>query len=135
MRFMKAQLSLEYLLLVGLILMLLAPVFYYAFSTSTQTIKMNEADNFVKSIANTADTLYSLGPGSQDSIEINVPKGTKNITLKNKEVLLIIYIFNGEAYISADTKTNISGNITTKSGSYHITLKNENNTIKVTSGY
>ena len=132
---MKSQISLEYLLLVGLLLAVLSPIFYYSFSTSTQTIKMNQASNLVKKIANTADTLYALGPNSQDTIEIIVPGGVENITIDNKEVLLAINLFKGISYIGMDTKTNISGTINTKAGDYHITLKNENNTIKVTSGY
>ncbi len=131
----RAQIALEYVILVGLVLALLTPVFYFSFTTSVQTIKMNEASNLVKRIADTADTLYALGAGSQDTIEINVPGGVQSISLGNKEVLLKIKIFEGVSDISMNTKTNISGTLSTKSGTYHITLKNENNTIKVTSGY
>ncbi|MFH1249236.1 MAG: hypothetical protein V1660_03720 [archaeon] len=129
---MKAQISFEYLLMVGLIILLLGPVFYYSFSTSVQTIKMNEADNLVKSVANTADTLYSLGIGSQDTIQVKVPGGVRNITISGKEIVLTLSIFNGNSQISQETKGNITGSIPIKEGTYHVTIKNENNTIQVT---
>ena len=132
---MRGQISFEYLLLTGLIMLFLAPIFYYSVYTATYNIKMNEASNLVKSIADTADILYSLGPDSQNTIEITMPSGVQNMSINNTEVLVVIQIFKGVSYIGMDTKTNISGNISTKSGTYHITLKNENNTIKVTSGY
>jgi uncharacterized protein (UPF0333 family) len=128
----KAQLSIEYLILTGIILIFLLPILYYAFSNSIQNLKMHQANELVKRIAETADTLYILGPGSQDTIKVIVPGGVENITFGNRQVYLRIKIFTNVSDVIAETKANINGSIKTKAGSYFIKIKNEDDVIQVT---
>lgn len=127
----KAQVSMEYLMITGIILLALIPVFYYAVSATTQTIKINQASEAVTKIRETADTLYIFGSGSQDTIKINLPGGVKNITFSGKDINLKLEIFKKVSDISEKSKGNITGSINNKRGIQYITLKNANNVIQI----
>ncbi len=131
----KAQVAIEYILLIGLIVAVIIPIFYYSLSTITQNIKMNRAYAMVNKIVETADMLYALGPGSQEVIVIEIPGGVKNITIQGKEINARLMIFSNVSDINAISKANMSGTLVTKAGSWHILMKNEDNTIKISSKY
>ena len=131
----KAQVSIEYILLIGLIIAAITPLFYYSISTITQNTKMNRAYSLVNKIADTADMLYALGPGSQEVIVIEIPGGVESITIQGKEVNVRMVLFSKASDISAVSKANMTGSLVTKSGSWHVLIKNEDNTIKISNKY
>ena len=134
-KFKKAQVALEYLLLIGLILALLLPFFYYSFVPITQNTQMSKSTILVNSVTETADVLYSLGPGSQDVILIDMPGGVENVTIQNKEIILKVRIFSGVSDIIGESKADLNGTLNIKSGSWHVLIKNENNTIQISNKY
>ena len=122
----------EYLVILGLILALLIPVFYYSVSSFNKSISLNQAGEMVNRIADTADFVYALGPGSQDTLRVIVPGGVESISIQGREILLKIRIFGAVSDVLAFTKGNVNGSITIKSGSSIIKIKNEDNVIQIT---
>ena len=131
----RGQVALEYMLLIGLIIAVILPLFYYSFSTITQNTQMAKASTMVNTIVETADTLYALGSGSQELIVIEVPRGVENITIQGKEIIVKIRIFSGLSDVSAKSKTNMTGTLNKTRGSWHVLIKNENNTIQISNQY
>jgi len=131
----KSQISIEYILLIGLILAAVLPIFYYSFTTINNHTKMNKASMIVIKVVETADMLYALGPGSQEAIVIEIPSGVENITIQGKEINLKLRIFTKVSDIFAVSKTNMAGTILATPGSWHILMKNENNTIQISNQY
>ena len=82
----KAQSSLEYLILIGILLVITIPLFYYAINKSYETIKINQAEDFVSSLTKAADEVYSLSPGTKKHIIVNIPGGTQNIEITENEI-------------------------------------------------
>lgn len=120
---MRAQISMEYLILIGLVFIAVIPLFYYAMTESGKNIQMNQANDIVNTLAKTADTVYALGPGSQKLVEITIPGGVESVTIVGNEISLKLRIFGGIADIYAETKANVTGTITTTSGIHHVTVK------------
>jgi uncharacterized protein (UPF0333 family) len=131
----RAQVALEYLLLIGIVIAVTVPFFYYASTTMTQNIKMNEAATAVNKIVETADFLYALGPGSQEEILVKFPKGTKLIVIEGKEIILKLEIFEDVSDVVGYSKANMEGDLIAKSGPWHIILENEDNTIQISNKY
>jgi len=126
-----AQISIEYILLIGIVLAAVLPIFYYSFTTINDNTKMNKASMVANQVAETADMLYALGPGSQDVVVLDIPAGVYNITISNKEINLKLRIFKKVSDIGAVSKANMTGTIPVMSGTQHILMKNENNTIQI----
>lgn len=128
----KAQVSVEYILIIGLILLTLTIAvviaFYYS-STAQHQIRMNQIDKIGKKIADTSDSIYYLGAPSKATIELNMPEKVKDITIfrttapskdfiqftyygTNQDTIAIYYIqgrFNGttEQYLDTPKFTNM----------------------------
>ena len=61
----KAQMATEYMVIVGLVLVVTIPLFYYAIRESNTNIQINHANDAMSTFAKAADTVYSIGPGTQ----------------------------------------------------------------------
>lgn len=119
---MKSQASMEYLTIVGLILVFLIPIFYYASSTSSTVIIKNEAKDAVKSLSKTVDFVYSLSPGTKSYVWITIPGGVINTSVSNNEVGLTLD-YGGISEIFYETKANVSGGFPSAKGTYKIEVE------------
>ncbi|MBI2545680.1 hypothetical protein HYV81_00705 [Candidatus Woesearchaeota archaeon] len=119
----RGQVSFEYIVIAGILLVITLPFFYYAFSESNTAIKLNQADDAVKSIARAADTVYSLGPGSKLFVVVSIPDGVQNTSITSKTVQLQLSIYGGVSDIYANTKANLTGSIPTARGTYKLSLE------------
>ncbi|MDP6585439.1 MAG: hypothetical protein QF535_12350, partial [Anaerolineales bacterium] len=99
------------------------PIFYYAIDQSSSTINLNQADDAVNTIANAADRIYSLGPGSRDYVWITLPHTMKSSAILQKEILIVIDNKGQSSDIHMSTIANLSGNLPTTAGTHRIALE------------
>ena len=123
----RAQVSIEYLIMTGIVLVILIPLIYYAFSEYNASISLNEAGETVDSLKAIADQVYIMGPGSKQYTTINIPGGVENITLENNEILLKIHMFGAVSDIHKKTKGNVTGIINATKGTYIISAESLDN--------
>ncbi len=112
----RAQVSVEYIILIGVLLMITIPIFYYALNTSSQTIRLNQAEDVIESIVNAADNVYALGPGTKNYVWVHIPSGVQSFSIggtDNKEFMLKLQIFSGVSDFHVDSKASLvaSGDI------------------------
>ncbi len=129
----RGQVSIEYIMITGLLLLVTIPLFAYAFVEVSRSVQMNHAEDAVNTLANAADTVYSLGPGSKKYVWITTPGGVTqscvgsvegSLTCTNsKEVSMKMYIFGGESDVFAKTKPTIVGSIPTAKGPHRIAVE------------
>ncbi|MBI2672273.1 hypothetical protein HYX16_05040 [Candidatus Woesearchaeota archaeon] len=120
---MKGQASFEYVIMVGVVLVLLIPIASYVIYHSSQTIKINQADDAVKSIAKKADTVYALGKGSKSFVSVILPSGIINTSINNNDIIIVLSIYGGKTEIIAHTKANLVGSLPTLKGSLTIPIE------------
>lgn len=125
----KSQISLEYIFIIGFLLMAMIPIFYYAITQSSSTINLNQADDAVNTIANAADRIYSLGPGSRDYVWVTLPNTMKSSTISQKEIMIIIDNKGQSSEIHTSTIANLSGNLPLTAGTHRIALEMMDNGI------
>ncbi len=119
----KGQVATEYLLLIGVAFFVVIPIFYYALTNSSESIRMNEASNFVETIARTANVVYALGPGSQDYIEVTMPGGVESVSFERNEIILKIKIFGDVSDVFAESKANLTGTLLVSDGVRHVYIR------------
>lgn len=125
---MKGQIATEYIILVGILLVALIPVFYYTFSESSRTTRINQANYAVNSLASKAESVYALGTGSRDYVWISIPSGVKSYSLNNGTIVLSFYNLGD---VLATTKANISGTIPVVAGTYRLSIEMMNNNVVI----
>ena len=119
----RGQASFEYVILVGTLLVILIPLFYYAINQSTETIKLEQAEDTVYSLTKAADEIYSLGPGSKKYVWITIPGGVQSTQIVSTEIIMQISIFGETSDIISISNAPLSGEIPTNKGIYKIAVE------------
>ena len=119
----RGQTSIEYLILIGFILIALIPIFYYALSESSNTVRLNEAEDSVNTLAKAADSVYALGPGTKNYVWVNFPGGIDSISFSDKRVLIKLNIFGGLSDIYVESKAELTGSISITQGGHRIKVE------------
>ena len=116
----------EYLLIVGLLLVVLVPLFLLSLNSATTSIRFNEAEEAVEQIATTADNLYKFGGGKQ-TIFVTIPSGVNSSRVNTNSVVLTL---DGGDFVAFTTAT-LNGSVPTTEGYKQITLEVIGNTVQI----
>jgi uncharacterized protein (UPF0333 family) len=85
----RGQIATEYLILIGIILLLLVPataIYFKYIQNSNYSTSLAEAQDAVNTLIIESEELYYL-PGSQKIITLNFPDRVENFTISNKELI------------------------------------------------
>ena len=126
---MKAQVATEFLVIVSVSLIILIPIIYFAFFYAFESTTSSEVQRTANNIADTADYIYSLGNGSQATIQVSIPQGVINSSVTNKTISFKIGNRAGISDVIAVTKANVVGTVPSSVGIYKIKLQNLNGLI------
>ena len=110
MKFMdnKGQMSVEYLLIVLVIILVLAivtlPLISNSIDASNDVSHSSDAKVSSTTLANAADTVYSNGPGAKRTVSFFIPETTE-IQFSGKKVIIPITLSNGtKQYVNSSTQ-------------------------------
>lgn len=123
---MRGQAALEYLVMLGLLLVVLMPVWVYVNSASTQEkleSRVSSAKYAAQRIAEAADAVYVQGPPAKLSIYVNIPDGTKDVFFSEREITFRIASAGGYSDAFAQTLGPMQGNVTTAAGQQKIVVQ------------
>jgi uncharacterized protein (UPF0333 family) len=119
----KGQVSTEYVLIIGMVMLVSLPIIYFALRESNTYIQLNKANDAVLTLAKSADSVYALGPGSKKMISINMPGDVRGYSLANKSVNIQMYVFGGLSDVFATTKADLTGLIPISRGEQRIIVE------------
>ena len=126
----KAQVSMEYLVIVGFVVVLVIPmmlIFYtYADRTEDEIIS-NQVQKIGLKIGDAAESMYYLGEPSRTKIRSYFPKNINNITIGNNEILFIIHTKEGDDHIVIYTPVPVQGSLDTHAGYHNINVRSMGN--------
>ena len=109
----KAQASMEYLLVVGLVILVILPsiyIFYSYSQRSNEEIAQGQVNKFGTQIIDAAEKVYYLGGPSKTTLDLTMPKGVRNMEIWcNQE--LVFFLADGSE-IAFKSRVNITTNIT-----------------------
>ena len=119
----RGQISLEYVMIVGAVLLITIPLFFYAIYEASYKIRLNQADDAVNTLVKAADTVYSMGPGSKKYVWVSIPSGVESSLVDENDVQLTLSIFGGSSDIHAFSKAVLVGSIPEGKGTYRIPVE------------
>ena len=103
----RSQISLEFILLLSIIILFLSVSFFYSITSSRQKVKDNLIEENLAKIKSAADTLNALGPGNSRELRLNFPAGIKEFSTDGDEIYFIVSKDGGDSYIETYTQGNI----------------------------
>jgi len=129
---MKAQASLEYLIIVSIALLILTPAILYAneiIISSKKELRRKIAENTIEMIAENSDWVNSLGPPSRIIIRVYVPELVEYINISDFKVSLKFK--DSKEIISKETRENVTGFIPVNEGYYTVLIVAEKHFVNV----
>lgn len=131
---LKAQMAMEYMMIVGLVLLFIIPMWVYVTSVQNQAsdeLSSSYAKNMVNKIADTAELLYSQGPPAKVTLKIYVPGGIESISISNHSINAKLRTVSGLNDIFATSDAQMNGSLPTSSGSYSVLLEAIDSVVQV----
>ena len=130
----EAQISMEYMLLIGFVTVMTIPliIIYFTFTQqSGDEIRSTQVLEISKKIVDAAESVYYLGEPSQTTLRVNIPSNIVDINLSSgKEIIFKIKTGSGIVDIVQSTSVNITGSLPTNKSYYRITLKAKSNYVE-----
>ena len=78
--------SIEYLFITGIAISALAIIVLISMNTGSDSIRVAQAKDSVEKLALPADYVYSLGPGSRETVSVYLPQGIDFINISEDRI-------------------------------------------------
>ena len=134
--FLKSQVSVEYMLIMGFATIMTVPLLliYYTYSSdSTDSVAISQSMQVARKIVDSSESVYYLGKPSQTTLKVNFPDRIQSTNLSNKEVVFKIKTQNGVNDIVQISSVNMSGTLPTTQGIHVLTIKADDGFVQITS--
>ena len=121
---MKAQASLEQLVVIAAALAFIGVAFYFASSYSSDSVTIAQAQDAVQRLAAGSDYVYSLGPNSKEYVTIYIPSNVLNISVIGNTVRFQVPVSSGGVTdVYATSKASLIGALPAYRGEQKILIE------------
>lgn len=130
----RAQVSMEYLIIVSFVTFIIIGILGVAFIYSgsiKDSIKVNQITGFANKITSTSESVFYAGYPSKATIPVYLPEGVENISISGNNLIIEFQTSTGKNKISFSSKVPITGLITTGSGIKKLRILAEQNKVNV----
>ncbi len=135
MRQKRGQSSIEYVVLIGLLLFFFIPLVHYSFLETNNALKASQLDSFISRLSKAVDAVHSIGPGTREIVIVTLPKGVTEARLFNgenlgdvNEIILKVTFYGGVSDVHASVKPFVYGELPINPGTYHLKVTSINET-------
>ncbi len=132
---MRGQVALEYLVVLGLSLAIVLPLWLYVnnqFNTTRQELQFTYARLAVDKLADAADLVFVQGAPSQLQVQLTIPDNVVSASASGKEIQFKLSTANGLTDVYAVTLGTVSGTIPTRAGPVVLLIKSEGSFVNIT---
>ncbi|MEK6822849.1 MAG: hypothetical protein AABY13_03390 [Nanoarchaeota archaeon] len=123
MRARKAQTSIEYLVVVGMVLLASVPLFYYAVREFSATSALTSVNDAANALTNAADDVSLAGAGARRLVWITLPGGVTNTSVGGRHVSISFNVRGKETEIHTLASANLSGAIPAEQGTFRMAVE------------
>lgn len=131
---MKAQAALEYMMIVGLAMLFIIPVWAFIADSQQKTsaeMSLTYGRNAVKLITDTADVIYSQGPPAKFDIAVYIPKNVREITFNGSTIIFYMETEIGTNDVASTSNAILNGSLPTGEGNYWVTIEAADNIVNI----
>jgi len=131
---LKSQVSVEYLIILGFVALMTAPllIIYYKYTTeSRDEIVTSQITQIATKIVDAAESVYFLGEPSQTTIRVSIPNQISGASLDNREVIFNVSGKSGISEIVKVSSVDLTGELPTTQGIFSIILKARSTDVEI----
>ncbi len=129
--FIKAQVAMEYLMVVSFVILMTIPLIAVFVNQSTNfndEVSLSQSNKAAQRIIDTANTVYYLGPPSKRTISVYFPEGIRNLTIQNNSIEVNI---RNEYVFSITGEPQLNGTLDAYEGLRTITIEAKNDFVQI----
>src|SRR3989338_10929834 len=134
--FLKSQVSVEYMLVMGFAALMTVPlllIYYTSSADTTDSVAVSQSMQIARKIADASESVYYLGKPSQTTLKFNFPDRIQSTSLSNREVVIKVKTQAGVTDIVQVSAVNITGTLPTSQGIHVLTIKADDGFVQITS--
>ena len=134
--FLKSQVSVEYMLVMGFAALMTVPLLliYYTYSADTaDSVAISQSMQIARKVVDASESVYYLGKPSQTTLKFNFPDRIQSTNLSNREVVIKVKTQAGVTDIVQVSAVNITGTLPTSQGIHVLTIKADDGFVQITS--
>jgi uncharacterized protein (UPF0333 family) len=122
----KAQVSLEFMMIVGVALLMTLPlilIFYRQSENINSEIGASQLDKVASEIRDAADEVYYLGSPSKKTVTVYMPEGVNNISITNNTIVFTVEALGSDYELVKWSVTTLTGSLQIYPGIHHISVQ------------
>jgi len=130
----KAQVSLEFMMIVGVALLMTLPlilIFYRQSENINSEIGASQLDKVASEIRDAADEVYYLGSPSKKTVTVYMPEGVNNISITNNTIIFTVEAPGSDYELVKWSVTTLNGSLQTYPGIHHISVEAYDNYVQI----
>ncbi|MEW6329210.1 MAG: hypothetical protein AB1468_03780 [Candidatus Micrarchaeota archaeon] len=134
---LKAQAATEYLMLIGILLMLAIPLWLYMNSAMASTgaeLRTTYAENSVSEIVRAADMVYVQGAPAKATVYVKFPENVESVTISGKTLLMVLSVESGTTDVYETSLANLTGSLSTHAGMHKVSVSAVDSSVNITEG-
>lgn len=123
---MKGQAATEYLMIMGIALAILIPLFVFVqdyISDSKTDLRISAVKDSLQTLSDTSEMAYYQGYPAKITVNVFIPEGVVKTNISDKSFLITLQTPGGESDMVAVTDAPVNGSLPTKPGSYKIEVR------------
>lgn len=128
----KAQASLEYAVIVALVVLATVPLFYVARERYTGDVVMADVENAVDRLIDASDEVYATGPGTVKYVWITLPGGIIDTDVAGRHVSVTFNVKGQATEVHGLARTNLTGSLPRGSGGYRVKVEATDGSVVIT---
>lgn len=135
LRYSKAQVSMEYLIIFGIAFAMTLPlIIIYAQQTNNIQADLTQMQIYkaASKIADYSEQVYYMGAPSQRTLYINFPTGVRSVTLDNHLIIFNVTTSDLSYQVIKETTANVTGEIRPFEGQHVIVFTAQTNSVLIT---
>lgn len=133
----KAQISIEYLVVVGFVTFLVISILgigYFYSSSANDRIRFNQVSTFSNKLISSAESVFYAGEPSKLTLTAYLPSGIRSVQVLDKDLVFNILTSTGVTNISFSSTVSLQGSISPSQGVKRLQLTAEQNHVLITEG-
>jgi len=132
---MKLQAAVEYIIILGIVLAFLIPIWIYVSTFHHQIhdqLSMSYAENAAEQITSTADLVSSQGYPARLDISVYIPDNVENISIINTMIRIRVRTSSGFSDVFASSRSELNGTIQSDEGLHQLKIEAMENHVQIT---
>lgn len=132
----RAQIGMEYLMIVGFLTFVLIGtlgIAFYNSNTIRDLIRSRQVDSMTNKIISSAESVFYAGEPSKITIVSYIAEGISEINIIDNTIFVTFQTSSGTNKVSFPSNVPISGNLSSISGLRRITLEAKTSTVEINS--